>query len=324
MPTLRSLAAALLLAPLAARAQPHAAHGAAHQATPAASAAPARAALPRDATKPAVVGTVIVAHGGGPAWDAQVERLAGLVKTDGPVAASFLMGPGAKTHGFQTVVRDLVARGATEIVVVPLLVSSHSGHYEQIRYLAGEVDSLSETMMHHLHMSGITRADSTVPVRLSKAIDDSPDAARVLAERATALAPDAAARAGSALLLLGHGPNSAEDYAAWMRNLRSVADTVKAATGFRSVLVELVRDDAPAPVRAEAVTRARELIRLQHDLTGRDVIVVPVLVSTGSVSREKFPRDLQGLPVRYAGDALLPHPGMARWVEARVREVVGR
>ena len=325
MPTLRSLAAAaVLLAPLAAGAQPHAAHGAAHHATPATSAAPARATPPRDATKPAVVGTVIVAHGGGPTWDAQVERLAGLVKTDGPVAASFLMGPGAKTHGFQTVVRDLVARGATEIVVVPLLVSSHSGHYEQIRYLAGEVDSLSETMMHHLHMSGITRADSGVPVRLSKAIDDSPDAARVLAERATALAPDAAARAQSALLLLGHGPNSAEDYAEWMRNLRSVADTVKAATGFRSVLVELVRDDAPAPVRAEAVTRARELIRLQHDLTGRDVIVVPVLVSTGSVSREKFPRDLQGLPVRYAGDALLPHSGMARWVEARVRETVGK
>ena len=73
-------------------------------------------------------------------------------------------------------------------------------------------------------------------------------AARVLAERATALAPDAAARAQSALLLLGHGPNSAEDYAAWMKNLRGVADTVKAATGFRSVLVELVQhaaDEAP-------------------------------------------------------------------------------
>ena len=122
------------------------------------------------------------------------------------------------------------------------------------------------------------------------------------------------------LMLLGHGPNDAEAYAAWMRNLRPVMDSVRAATGFRSVLVELVRDDAPAEVRAEAVARARELIRLQHDLTGRDVAVVPILVSTGSVSREKLPRDLAGLPVLYTGDALLPHPGMARWVEARVRE----
>jgi sirohydrochlorin ferrochelatase len=234
------------------------------------------------------------------------------------------MGPGAKEHRFQDVVRRLVEQGATEVVVVPLLVSSHSGHYEQIRYLAGEVDSLSEVMTHHLHMSGITRADADVPVRLTRAIDESPDAARVLAERARALVPDAADRATRALMLLGHGPNGAEDYAAWMKNLRQVMDTVRAATGFRSVLLELVRDDAPADVRAEAVTRARELIRLQHELTGKDVAVVPILVSTGSVSREKFPRDLAGLPVLYTGEALLPHPGMARWVEARVRETAAK
>src|SRR6266542_1657954 len=60
-------------------------------------------------------------------------------------------------------------------------------------------------------------------------------------------------RPARALLLLGHGPNSAEDYATWMANLRPVADSVRAAAGFASVLIELVRDDAPAAVRAEAV-----------------------------------------------------------------------
>ncbi len=47
---------------------------------------------------------------------------------------------------------------------------------------------------------------------------------------------------------------------------------------------------------------------------------MPILIATGQVSREKFPADLTGLPVIYRGDALLPHPGLARWVEARVRE----
>ena len=37
-------------------------------------------------------------------------------------------------------------------------------------------------------------------------------------------------------------------------------------------------------------------------------MVVPILVSTGQVSKEKFPADLAGLPVVYKGDALLPHP----------------
>ncbi|MEW5926050.1 MAG: CbiX/SirB N-terminal domain-containing protein [Gemmatimonadota bacterium] len=272
-------------------------------------------ALHAQAAKP--VGTLLIAHGGGPAWDAQVQTVASMVNTGGPVEVSFLMGPGAKTHRFQDAARRLAEKGAGEIVVVPLLVSSHSGHYQQIRYLAGQTDSLDAQMHHHLHMGGIERADVRVPIRLTQAIDDAPEVARVLAERARALAT---APREQALFLVGHGPNSAEDHAGWMRHLRPVADSVKAATGFRDVKVGLVRDDAPAEVRAEAVRGIRETIELQHLATGKPVVVVPVLISTGSVSREKLPRDLAGLPIVYRGDALLPHAGMARWVEARVRE----
>src|SRR5690606_39740049 len=118
---------------------------------------------------------------------------------------------------------------------------------------------------------------------------------------------------GQALFLIGHGPNSAEAYAEWMRNLRPVAERVKQRTGLLNVMVGLVRDDAPAPVRAEAVADIRETIQLQHLATGREVVVVPVLISTGSVSREKIPADIAGLPVVYDGQALLPHPGLARW-----------
>lgn len=271
-------------------------------------------ALSAQAQKP--VGTILIAHGGGPAWDAQVETIASLVNTGGPVEVSFLMGPGAATHRFQDAARRLEEKGVGEIVVVPALVSSYSGHYEQIRYLTGQTDSLSEQMHHHLHMAGIERADVRVPIRLTPAIDDSPEVARVLAERALALAESPREQA---LFLIGHGPNSAEDNAEWMRNLRPVADSVKAATGFRDVKLGLVRDDAPAPVRAEAVKSIREMIELQYLATGKPVVVVPVLISTGQVSREKLPKDLAGLPIVYQGDALLPHPGMARWVEARVR-----
>jgi sirohydrochlorin cobaltochelatase len=266
------------------------------------------------------VGTLIVAHGGGPAWDARVEKIAAEVRLAGPVGVSFLMGPGAKTHRFQDAVADLARRGAREIVVVPMLVSSHSGHYEQIRYLVGERDDLDTTMIHHLRMSGIGRAASGVPLRLTKAVDDAPEIADVLAERAKGLAKDPSKQA---LFLVGHGPNSAEDYAEWMANLRRVADTVRARTGFRSVLLDLVRDDAPPRVRAEAVARVRELIQLQHQLTGRDVVVVPVLISSGRVSTEKLPKDLEGLPISYTDEGLLPHSGMARWVESRVRGAVG-
>lgn len=263
------------------------------------------------------VGTILIAHGAGPEWNQQVETIVRLARTGGPIEVSYLMGPGAAAHRFQDAVSRLVQKGAKEIVIVPLLVSSHSGHYEQIRYLAGETDSISETMLHHLHMSGITRPEVEVPLRLAKAIDDSPDIARVLAERALALT---SAPAEQALFLVGHGPNSAEDNAEWMKNLRPIADSLRSLTPFRDVKIGLVRDDAPPEVRAEAVRGVREMIELQHELTGKPVVVVPILISTGSVSREKIPADLAGLPIVYSGEALLPHPGLARWVEARVRE----
>ncbi|MGQ0702926.1 MAG: sirohydrochlorin chelatase [Gemmatimonadales bacterium] len=268
-----------------------------------------------------VVGTIIVAHGGDSAWNARVLDLAREVRTGGPVEASFLMGPAARTTRFQDAVARLERAGAQRIVVVPLLISSYSGHYEQARYLGGETDSLDATMLHHLRSAGIERAAAKIPVQVTRALDDALELAAVLADRALALGGDP--RSGG-LMLVAHGPNSPEDHAAWMRSLRAVADTVKARTGYRDVRVGLLRDDAPAPVRAEAVRAIRDVIELQHLATGGDVAVVPVLISSGAISRSKLPQDLEGLPVQYSGAPLLPHPAMARWVERRVARSLPR
>ena len=259
-------------------------------------------------------GTIVIAHGGDSLWNSHVIEAARAARTGGPVEVSFLMGPAAKTARFQDVVARLEAGGAREITVVPLLVSSHSGHFEQIRYLVGDSVKLDAAMEHHLHMSGIHRPTTRAKLRLARAIDDAPEASRVLASRARSLVNDPT---GRALMIVGHGPNSAEDYAAWMANLRVVVDSLRVTSGFRDVRVELVRDDAPAAVRAEAVKRTRELIELQHALTQKPVVVVPILVSKGSINRSKLPQDLAGLPIVYSGDALLPHPEMVKWIERR-------
>lgn len=260
------------------------------------------------------VGTVVVAHGGDSIWNALVREGVASVRSKGPIEVSFLMGPEATRTRFQDAVHRLVQKGATEIVTVPLLVSSHSGHYEQIRYLAGLTDSLDAVMHQHLHHGGIERPSAKVPIRVTSALDDSQELARVLTDRAKEFEPSPA---GRALMLVGHGPNSAEDYAAWMRNLRIVADSVRRWSGFRDVRVELVREDAPAPVRAEAVQRLRELISMQAELTDGPVTVVPILISRGGISRSRIMQDLAGLPVRYSGEPLMPHEAIARWIERR-------
>lgn len=240
-----------------------------------------------------------------------------MVRSRGPIEISFLMGPEAARTRFQDAVKKVVGQGADEVVVVPLLVSSHSGHYEQIRYLARQTDSLDTAMHHHLHHGGIERAPDGIRFRVMPALDDSHELGRVLADRAKQARPNPA---GKALMLVGHGPNSAEDYAAWMKNLRVIADSVRRWSGFRDVRVELVREDAPAAVRAEAVLRLRELIAMQHELTKDTVTVVPILVSKGGISRSRVLQDLQGLSISYSGDPLLPHPAIAEWIARRILE----
>ncbi len=265
------------------------------------------------------VGTVVIAHGGDSLWNSHVIDAARAARTGGPVEVSFLMGPAAAKARFQDAVAKLERAGVDSIVVVPVLVSSFSGHYDQLRWLTGDPIALDETMQHHLHMAGIERSGTRLPMRLAKAMDDAPEVAHVLADRARTLARAQGADPSTrALLIVGHGPNTAEENAAWMQHLRPIADRVKVMTGFRDVRVDLVRDDASAAVRAEAVKHVRELVELQSALTGADVLVVPVLVSKGQVSRDKLPADLRGTQHVYVGEPLLPHPAMVQWIESRV------
>ncbi len=91
--------------------------------------------------------------------------------------------------------------------------------------------------------------------------------------------------------------------------------------------ITLVRamDDSPEVTRvlAETVRRTRERIELQYLATGADVLVIPILVSKGSVSRDNVPTDTRGTPSWYGPEPLLPHPAMARWIEARVAAARG-
>jgi sirohydrochlorin cobaltochelatase len=263
------------------------------------------------------VGTLVIAHGGDSIWNTRVLDVAARARTGGPIRVSFLMGPAARTHGFQAQVRALQASGVQRLVLVPLLVSSTSGHYDQIRWLAGDSVVLDEAMTHHLHMGGLARVADAPPMTVAPGLDDAEELAEVLADRVRAALPSAADKA---VMLVGHGPESAEAYAAWMRHLRPVAAAVQRRTGARDVRVELVRDDAPAAVRAEAVLRVRELIELQAAATGDSVTVIPVLVSKGLVSRTKVRTDVAGTPSRYFEEPLLPHAAMTRYIERRVRE----
>ena len=45
------------------------------------------------------------------------------------------------------------------------------------------------------------------------------------------------------------------------------------------------------------------------------VVAMPVMISSGSITRTKIPRDLADLPLRYRAEPLAPLAPLARWIE---------
>lgn len=279
-------------------------------------------AISKTARAEGELGVLLVAHGADEDWNSAIHELAERLALSYPVEVAFLMGEEAQTSSFQAAATRLAESGVGRIVVVPLMVSSYGAHSRQVRYLAGVIDSLSIPQRDALVVMGQSRPQLDIELSVTSALDDAPELAEALGERAKSIA---AAPREQGLFLIAHGPSDVEDATRWMKNLRVIANGVKYDAGFADVRVGLLQDDAPKEVRAEAVRRIRELIELQHRVTNQPVIVVPVLVSRGRINDDKIPRDLAGLPIKYTGAPLLPHAALERWVLRKVaayREVM--
>ena len=80
-------------------------------------------------------GILLLAHGGSAEWNAHVTTLAGQVNQTKPTEVAFGM---ATRASLQAAVDRLRARGVTDIVAVPLFVSSWSSVITSTEYLLGQ------------------------------------------------------------------------------------------------------------------------------------------------------------------------------------------
>ncbi|HET9065478.1 MAG TPA: CbiX/SirB N-terminal domain-containing protein [Gemmatimonadales bacterium] len=263
----------------------------------------------------ATVGVLVVAHGADSAWNARVDAVVAAVEWPGPVETVYLMGSAAESRSWDRAVARLAARGATRAIAVPLMVSSYGAHVRQMQYYAGERPDLPPELaaMGHAHhpMGG-----NPIPVTVTGALDDAPELGVVLRDRFMALG--ASARLAP-LVLVAHGPSREGDVAAWVAGIRRATAPLTAAHAHAPIRIGLLRDDADPPVRALAITALRDTIRALAARAGDSVTVMTVLVSSGEIDRVKVPNDLVGLPMRYVGSVLAPHPALAEWIGRAAR-----
>lgn len=223
-------------------------------------------------------------------------------RLDGPVEVAF----GMWDHiAFQRAVDRLAARGVTELRVIPLFVNSNSSVVRGQKYQFG----VSATPLAEL--PELARIQLPPGLRLSygQALDESAHLTRILTRRARDLAREPQKEE---LILVAHGPVGAEENELWLKSLQGHADKINAELAFAKLHVVSLRDDAEKKVRDESTRQLRAIVTAARK-SGRQALVLPVLIASGGIDRGIGQR-LQGLPYRYTGAMIAPDPELANWI----------
>ena len=274
-------------------------------------------------------GILLLAHGGNGDWNREVLALADRIDSSRPVEVAFGM---ANKRTIQNAVDRLTERDVSGIVAVPLFISSHSSVLRATEYLLGSRDQAPPELQAFARMGArrdsghadadadpsfdrTTRVETVVPISVTTALDGHSLVAEILISRAVDVSrkPE-----DEIVVLVAHGPSSAEDNDLWLDNMRSLAERMHRRTRFSRIQHLTVRDDAPDPVRSQATAELRAVVEgaIQD---GKSVLVVPLLLAYGGIE-VGIRRRLEGLPYRMARQALLPDVRLAQWVLVQAAE----
>lgn len=268
-------------------------------------------------------GVLLLAHGGSGAWDANVSAIAAEVNKTLPTEVALGM---ATRANIQAAVARLEARGVSRIVAVPLFISSHSSVITSTEYLLGQRKEMPPALKIFAKMShgpagheghqtdttdGTLPIKSSVPIRMTAALDAHPLVAAIVLDRALSVS---ATPSGEAVVLVAHGPTADDENERWLVNLRKLAATVAGGHAFASVDALTVRDDAPEAIREAATQQLRALVQ-RRTKEGHRVLIVPVLLSFGGIEAGIHKR-LEGLTYVMSAQALAPDRRLVDWVKA--------
>ncbi|GIO33592.1 MULTISPECIES: sirohydrochlorin chelatase [Paenibacillus] len=245
-------------------------------------------------------GVLIISHGSREqAWvdlvDGAIHQLP--LRGDLPVAASFL--EIVEGRLIQDGIDQLESQGVTDILVIPLFVSSGSTHVNEIAYALGVLDAPSFD-------SDLEPFRVSATIHYGSPIEHGPFVAEMLWDK---IRPVSRNPEREALVLIGHGSSYESFRKRWENGFERLADQVRDIGGFAASDVALLRPDN---VRAKVEYWQKE--------RGMQTIAAPVFLSEGYFIREVIPKRLEGLSYLYSGKALLPHPLLTAWIDQQVQD----
>ncbi|MCI3922835.1 cobalamin biosynthesis protein CbiX [Paenibacillus sp. TRM 82003] len=250
-----------------------------------------------------MIGILVISHGSRNVdWvrlvDEAVEPLRSAL--DAPVFSSFL--ELVEGRLIQDGIDALERQGVTEIIVVPLFVSSGSTHIEEISWALGVRETCRcETDLERFRVSP--------NVRWCEPIDADDEVVDILYEK---MKPLSTHPSEELVFVVGHGSVLKGFHAVWRGVLEAAAEKLRERGGFAAADTVMMLPD-------QVRWKMKLWKKRRPDLA---VIVAPFFVSEGYFTEKVLPSRFEGYDVRYNGQSLLPHPLLSRWMQRRIEERV--
>ncbi len=289
-------------------------------------------------------GILVMAHGGGPAWDEGVLASVEPLKQRYPVEVAFGM---ADAYSLQEAVSNLENQGVRDIAVVRLFISGESW-YDRTRQILGLEDgapprhsadiaghghhdtqhATADHGQHHQshgghashagdsmapaeeehtgHRMEFWRVESDARFRLStEGLAQAEEVGDILLTRAETLSRDSA---NEDVLILAHGPGDDEENARWLQYMEQRASRLRDSSRFHDIKVATLREDWPE--KREAAEQEIRAYVAAVNAAGRTPLVIPFRVHGFG----PYADVLEGLDYVADESGLIPHPGISRWI----------
>jgi sirohydrochlorin ferrochelatase len=249
-------------------------------------------------------GVLVISHGSrSPHWvDLVDEAVQAAARPDGvPICSSFL--EIVEGRLIQDGIDQLESLGVTDLIVIPLFVSSGSTHIDEIQYALGVIEEPAlETDLQPFRLEA--RVHFGVPLD-----EDADVIAQMLYDQ---IQPLSVLPEREKVLVVGHGSVEESFHQKWRQGLDQAAERLMAIGGFAGAEGAMLLPD-------QTVERME---RLRQDDRGDAVLVAPLFLSEGYFTEQVIPKRLEGMDYRYNGRAMLPHPLVIQWMERQIAERV--
>lgn len=256
----------------------------------------------------AAQGVLILLHGfreqGDKLFRERVQPIGDVLPTTLGVGMAMMM-----SEHIQLGLDDLQAAGAKEIVVVPIVSSTHDEMYRQWEYVLGRRAEASYATV------GQIKTDAVLHLVPPPGTD--PLIGEILLDHALEISTDPK---NEVVIIASHGPAGAADNVQTLRNLETLAKYVKEDGGFAAVRASTLQDDAVPEVRAANVQKLRAMVE-SATKDGRKVLVVTNLVGARTI-QAKLRRDLKGLDYAFNAKGIVEHDNFIKWISESVHSAL--